>query len=138
MMKWFMSLAMMLIITFACAPDAPATPSGLTAGSNGLTWVNPTDNSDNSPISDLAGTYIYCHPPGTVPTNLKREKVTGAGTTAILFASIPWLTDADLECEATAFDTSDNESGYSNSATRILPVTASDIPNNPSNLTPSP
>lgn len=121
--------ALVLAILFAIIPDVHAIPTPvLGIGHVGLTWVNPTTNSDGTSIYDLAGTYIYYHPIGVVRDINKRVRVLGAGRTVVLFVNMPGLTDADLEFEATSFDTSDNQSIPSNKVIRSLGTNAGEIP----------
>lgn len=84
-----------------------------------LEWTPPTTNADGSPCEDLAGFKLYCSFTSndyTVPICPPFDA--GNVTTAI-------ITFADEEVEgrtvyfvATAYDTSGNESGYSNEVSR--------------------
>ncbi|MDP9012391.1 MAG: fibronectin type III domain-containing protein [Pseudomonadota bacterium] len=56
----------------------PAPP--ITAGSATLSWTAPTENTDGSPVTDLAGYHIYY---GTSASELTKViSVTGANSTS--------------------------------------------------------
>jgi hypothetical protein len=58
------------------------TSTGSTSGAPGtvtLSWVAPTDNTNGTPLTDLAGYHIHY---GTTPDNLTKSiDLTGTGTT---------------------------------------------------------
>ena len=92
-------------------PDNPPPPSQ--TGSITLTWDAPTTNSDDSPLTDLAGYIIYY---GTSSGNYSNSVDVGNSTgTSISNLSL------GLWCVAiTAYDTSGNESVYSNEQCKTL------------------
>jgi len=57
-----------LVAVAACGGGGGASGSPA-AESVGLSWLPPTTNTDGSPLSDLAGYYVYV---GTEPNNLAR------------------------------------------------------------------
>ncbi len=61
---------------------APLTQQGTPGGSAGsvtLTWVAPTDNTNGTPLTDLAGYHIHY---GTSPDNLTQViELAGTGNT---------------------------------------------------------
>jgi hypothetical protein len=40
-------------------PTAPAPPASPTTGSANLSWTAPTENTNGTPLTDLAGYHIY-------------------------------------------------------------------------------
>jgi hypothetical protein len=43
----------------ASTPAAPTSPAGPTTGSANLSWTVPTQNTNGTPVTDLAGYHIY-------------------------------------------------------------------------------
>jgi hypothetical protein len=86
------SLLVMALVLGACsessstgsmtaAPLAQGAPSGTSSSVSSvtLTWVAPTDNTNGSPLTDLAGYHIHY---GTSPDNLTQViELAGTGTT---------------------------------------------------------
>jgi hypothetical protein len=69
-------------------PAFTITVKSLTAatGSATLNWVEPTKNTDGSPLTNLAGTYIHY---GTSPSNLtQRVQVAGAGQSSYTISNL--------------------------------------------------
>lgn len=86
-----------------------------------ITWDAPTLNEDGSELTDLAG-YILYHgtEPGVYPDSDDLGLIQGA-TPSVIY---PNLTEATHYFVVTAYDTSGNESDYSNEGlkkTIILP-----------------
>ena len=88
-------------------------PAIAVAGSAMLSWVPPTTNTDGTPLTDLAGYKIhYGSSPGNYGApmtvgNVTTYTVTGLGVGTYYFA-------------VTAYDTSGNESGFSNQASKTI------------------
>ncbi len=81
-----------------------------------LTWNPPTTKTDGSALTDLGGYKIYW---GTAQNNYPNSKtLSGAGFSS---AVVDQLTPATWYFVVTAFDTSGNESAYSNVATKTIP-----------------
>ncbi|HZD53113.1 MAG TPA: fibronectin type III domain-containing protein [Woeseiaceae bacterium] len=79
-----------------------------TNGSVTLSWSAPTQNSDGTPLTDLAGYRIYY---GTAPSQYDRQvEINGAG---VLSAVIDNLTQGTWYFAATAFTTGGLESDLS-------------------------
>lgn len=76
-----------------------------------LRWDIPTTNADGTPLTDLAGFKIYC---GLEPG--KYDIVEDIPDPAVdIYEKAKVLTqEGNYYCAATAYDTSGNESGYSN------------------------
>lgn len=63
-----------------------AAAGGGTAGSATVSWVAPTQNTDGSPLSNLAGYHVYY---GTSATNLSQmQAVSGAGATSAVVGNL--------------------------------------------------
>ena len=93
----------------------------LFGGTVQLSWYPPATNADGSPINDLAGYRIYY---GTTSRDYSNYIDVGNVTTY----QISNLTDGrTYYFAATSYDTSENESIYSNEINRFIP-----IPGNPS------
>lgn len=81
-----------------------------------LAWIQPTQNTDGTPLTDLAGYRIYYGTAlGSYPSSVRLDNpgLTGYVVTPLLPAT--WF------FVVTAFDTSGNESAYSNVATKAIP-----------------
>lgn len=80
-----------------------------------LTWQSPTTNSDGTPLTDLAGYKIYV------------SKASGVYADAINAGNVLTKTLTNF-CEgtyyfvATAYDTSGNESAYSNEVSKTITI----------------
>jgi hypothetical protein len=70
-----------------------------------LSWTNPTENTDGTPLDDLAGIYIY-------DADTEERAYTYLTTTPGATEQVTFETSS-LCFKATAFDTSSNESVYS-------------------------
>ncbi len=77
-----------------------------------LTWTAPATNTDGTPLIDLAGYNVYTHS-GSLYTKIAS---TSSSTTTYADSSItvPNNTTITRCYVVTAFDTSNNESAYSN------------------------
>ncbi len=90
------------------------TPAPLFAGTASLSWVAPTTNVDGTPLTDLAGYKIYY---GTSSGNYTSNINIGNATNY----QVANLTNGLIYYFAvTASDTSGNESGYSNEASKTI------------------
>jgi len=93
---------------------APLTQSGTpggassSAGSVTLTWVAPTDNTNGSPLTDLAGYHIHY---GTSPDNLT-QVIDLAGTATTEF-ELSGLAHGTYYFAVTAYTTMGAESAES-------------------------
>ena len=97
------------------AGSADGLGDGVT-GSAILGWIPPTRNEDGSALTDLAGFRIYW---GSVPGSYAYSlTINDPGATRHV---VEGLTSGSYSFVATAFDTSGNESRFSNSATLIVP-----------------
>jgi hypothetical protein len=80
-----------------------------------LSWSPPTQNSDGSPLMDLAGYKIYW---GTTPGNYSRSvTLNNPGLTSYVVDN---LVPGTYEFVATSFNTNGMESAYSSPVTRVL------------------
>jgi hypothetical protein len=65
------------LAAFGITVSAAPASGGATSGSATVSWVAPTQNTDGSPLSNLAGFHVYY---GTSSTNLSQmQTVSGAG-----------------------------------------------------------
>ena len=95
------------------------------AGNVTLSWTPPLVNNDGTPLNDLAGYVLYY---GLESGNYTNSIDIGNVTTYQLY-SLPERTTYYFT--VTAYDTSGNESGYSNQVARYIPP-SSDTPDTPS------
>lgn len=94
---------------FQISVVASATGSAL------LTWTPPTENSDGSPLTDLAGYKIYW---GTSQGNYTNSvTVNNPGLTSYV---VDALTPATWHFVATAFNSAGVESSFSNAASKTI------------------
>jgi hypothetical protein len=85
------------------------------SGAATLTWTPPQFNTDGTQLTDLAGYKIYW---GTSQGNYTNSKtVNGAGITSDM---VQQLTPGTYYFVVTAFDAGNNESAYSNVATKTV------------------
>jgi len=85
-------------------------------GSVTLTWTPPTQNTDGSPLTDLAGYRIYWGNGGGVyPQSVT---INNPGVSSYVVENLP---PGDYEFVATALNSAGVESGFSNAATRTVP-----------------
>lgn len=90
-----------------------------------LSWEAPTTNSDGSPLTDLGGYKLYCgQSSGTYGT------VKDVGNILAYPISNDLPIDGTYYCSATAYDTSGNESPYSNEVTFPLDRRVPGVPIN--------
>ncbi len=99
-------------ISTNCSGTGVVTPP--TTYSTTLSWNAPTSNADGSPINDLGGYKIYY---GKVSHSYSHSVDVGTNTTY----TIENLTAGTYYFSVTAYDTSGNESGYSNEVSKIFP-----------------
>ncbi len=96
-----------------------------------IAWDAVTTNADNTPITDLAGYHVYACP-GAVPCTRTTPGVLGP---VVIPPTVTTYTPADQTTVktwfVTAFDTSGNESGESNS---VIAPTDLNPPKKPGNL----
>ena len=95
-----------------------------------LTWEAPTTNVDGSPLTDGSGYYVYWREAGGTYTDVNRYQVSNFETVTVQFTDITGLPSGALTFAVTAYDSSGNESDYSDEATRVPLV----IPGAPGNL----
>ena len=92
------------------------TVESIGMGSATLSWTAPTENEDNSPLTDLAGYKIYW---GTTPV-IYPHSVT-INNPGIATYVIENLAPGTYEFVSTAFNSAGVEGAYSNTATKIIP-----------------
>jgi hypothetical protein len=80
-----------------------------------LRWQAPTQNVDGSPLTDLSGYVIYW---GTSSRNYIGSYTINSPTTTEWEATVP---AGSYYFAMTAFDSENNESGYSNEVLKIIP-----------------
>ncbi|RJR17223.1 MAG: fibronectin type III domain-containing protein [Nitrospiraceae bacterium] len=86
------------------------------AASTVLSWTAPTTNADDTPLTDLGGFNIYY---GTAPGSYSQSIDAGNVTT---YQVDNLSTGVTYYFVTTAYDTSGNESGYSNETSKTIPV----------------
>jgi hypothetical protein len=100
--------------SFAIVVNAPP----VTTSSVTISWMPPTENTDGSTLTALAGYYIYY---GTSPSNLSsgtRVKIAG---TALTSYTITDLTSGTWYFAMSAYDSSGNQSALTNSGSTTIP-----------------
>jgi carbon monoxide dehydrogenase subunit G len=96
--------------------------SALFAGDATLSWNPPTTNENNTPLTDLAGFKVYY---GAVPGNYSTSIDAGNVTTY----QVNNLTDGlTYYFVTTAYDTSGNESSYSNEVSKYMTPSGTFLP----------
>jgi len=100
-----------ILFTMIFSLNSPAALSGTAT----LAWDAPTTNADGTPLTDLAGYMVYYgNSPGNYSQNMNVDNVTTY--------TVNNLTDGlTYYFAVTAYDTSGNESGYSNELSKTLP-----------------
>lgn len=106
--NWYMALMICLAVVL--------NGNIVIAASTVLSWTAPTTNADNTPLTDLGGFNIYY---GTAPGNYSQNIDVGNVTTYQVDNLTMGVTYYFV---TTAYDTSGNESGYSNEISKTIPV----------------
>jgi len=97
-------------------PTPTPTPPPVNTGSAILTWVPPTQNTDGSPLTDLAGYKVYWGPAqGNYPNSVTINNGGITGTT------VNNLTQGRWYFVVTAVSKSGRESQFSNVASKLIP-----------------
>ena len=111
------ALVILIVVAFLIMLEGCTADSADSA----LTWDNPTTNEDGTPLGDLAGIKVYrdvdCSDPQLIATLGVVESYTDA--------NIPGGQNCYM---VTAFDTSGNESAYSNQAIKVNDVVKPSAP----------
>ncbi|MBI5286287.1 MAG: PKD domain-containing protein [Deltaproteobacteria bacterium] len=89
-------------------------PDNIHAGQAILSWDPPTTNADGTPLTDLAGYKLYY---GTAPGNYSQSIDVGNVTTYTINNLIDGFT---YYFAVTSYDTSGNESSYSNEVNKTI------------------
>ena len=97
-----------------------------------LTWTPPTQNTDGSALTDLAGYRIYY---GTASGTYTLGPIDVADPTAVEYVVTGLNNDTTYYFVATSYNSAGTESAYSNEASKTTPPLT---PNPPANLTVSP
>jgi len=82
-----------------------------------LTWQSPTTNSDGTPLTDLAGYKIYY---GNISGTYDKTKAVDVGN--VLTKTLINFCEGTYYFVATAYDTSGNESVYSNEVSKTINI----------------
>jgi len=106
-----------LVILFA-AQSACAAPTVITADDTQVCWTAPATNVDGSPVADGAGFWVYWADVSNGQSDLQRHQVAGWGRSCEQFTNLPGLLRTHIFIKVTAYDTSGNESAWSNEAVR--------------------
>jgi hypothetical protein len=92
------------------------TVDAIALGSATLSWTPPTENTDGSSLTDLAGFRIYW---GTAPGNYTESvTINNPGLTSYVIED---LSPGSYEFVSTALNSAGVESNYSNPATKTIP-----------------
>jgi len=92
------------------------TVDAVSLGSVTLSWTPPTQNTDGTTLTDLAGYRIYW---GTSPGNYSNSvRINNASVSTYVVDN---LVPGTYEFVATAFNTAGVESSYSGAATKVVP-----------------
>ncbi|MDH3431489.1 MAG: putative Ig domain-containing protein [Gammaproteobacteria bacterium] len=92
------------------------TVNAVSLGSVTLTWTPPTQNEDGTPLTDLAGYWIYWGTtPGSYPNSVR---IDNPGISSYVVEN---LAPGTYEFVATSFNSAEVQSVYSNPATKVVP-----------------
>jgi len=101
--------------TSVTSPAYSVAVVAVASGSATLTWQPPTQNTDGSPLTDLAGYRVYW---GQSPSSLNNSMpLNNAGITTYV---VEELTPATWYFSVTALDADDLESSFSNVASKTI------------------
>ncbi len=117
-------IALMLTIIFIGCSSSNLQAANKTK----LSWSPPTTNVDGTPLTDLGGYKIYC---GIAARTYNVIKDVGNVVEYLILNMVS--KDGTYFCAVTAYDTTGNESAYSNEVSFTIDYTA---PNPPSSGTP--
>lgn len=95
---------------------SPGMTNSAHSGEAYLTWDPPTTNTDGTPLTDLAGYKVYY---GTASGNY--DTIVDAGN-ATSYTVTSLISDVTYYFATTAYDTSANESGFSNEVSKTIEV----------------
>ena len=110
-------------------PDPPDPDVGVNEGSVTLSWTAPTENTDGTPLTDLAGYKIYYGPdPGNY------DFIFDIPDPLAITTIVEGLAPGTYRFVGTAYNTAGIESVYSNEITKQVVIDGT-IPLPPSNLT---
>lgn len=102
--------------TSASLPTFSISVNAVALGSATLSWVSPTQNTDGSPLLDLAGFRVYW---GTSPGSYNNSvTLNNAGLTTFLVDN---LSSGTYYFATSSFNSSGVESSYSNEASKTIP-----------------
>ena len=90
------------------------TVEAVSLGSATLNWTPPTENTDGSTLTDLAGYKIYWGQNGSYPNSVT---LNNPGLTSYVVENLPVGT---WDFVSTAFNTQGVESSFSNVATKVI------------------
>jgi len=112
----FACIILLIPLLSACGP-VESSPSGTSAtGVATLAWTPPTEYSDHSILSDLAGYYVYY---GNSTGNYNhRIKVTNPGLTEFVIENL--VVNSTYYFAVTAINSTGIESDYSNEVIRTI------------------
>lgn len=88
------------------------------AANVGLAWDAPTTNEDGTPLTDLAGYKVYYGTESTIYTE-------SIDVGSVLTYQVNGLSDGTYYFAVTAYDTSMNESNYSNEVSTVIAIAPS-------------
>jgi hypothetical protein len=120
--QWIRNAALVAISTsllVGCLSDGWwGTAADVSAGSVGsatLSWTMPTENTDGTTLTDLAGYKLYW---GTSPGDYPNSVTINNASVSIYV--VDNLAPGIYEFVVTAFNTAGVESSYSNTATKVV------------------
>jgi len=86
----------------------------------GLAWTAPTTNVDGSPYTDAGGFYVYWGTASGAYDDTRSFQITDPADTNVLFSELVGLEEpANYYFAVTAYDTSGNESDYSDEVQNV-------------------
>lgn len=101
-------LLLLILMTEGCGGGGPSSGGEDTGKTVSLAWDAPTQNTDGSPLTDLAGYRVFY---GTSSGNYSKSVYVGDTITCVISNLSSGTTYYFV---VTAYDTSGNESDYSN------------------------
>jgi hypothetical protein len=109
-----MILATGLMVGLTCCGGIGGGPSSTATGVASLSWSPPTTNSDGTPLTNLAGYKVYY---GNSSGQYSKS-IDAGNTSSITINNLP--VGGTTYFTVTAYDSSGNESSFSNETSKTL------------------
>ena len=77
-----------------------------------LSWAAPVENTDATPLTDLAGFYVYWSTVSGDFNDINRQRISDPNAVNYLLSDLPVIGDGTLYFTITAVNSGDLESGF--------------------------